>query len=92
MDYLSGESEVFTMTPGARPEVFAGALPQVMKGISYRKFPNDGLNALQLELEDFIGAVENGSKPRVTGQDGRAALEVAIKIMENMEVSARSVE
>jgi predicted dehydrogenase len=92
MDYLSGESEVFTLEPGARPEVFTGAPPQVMKGITYKKFTNDGLNALELELADFARAVRDGTKPCVSGQDGRKALEVATLIMENMEVSARSAE
>ncbi|MFC1510019.1 Gfo/Idh/MocA family protein, partial [Candidatus Omnitrophota bacterium] len=57
MDFLTGESEVYQLPDGARPSGTAGSIPQVMKGISYKKFPNDGLNALELELADFIGAV-----------------------------------
>ena len=91
MDFLTGESEVFTLEPGQRPEGVAGAIPQLMNGISYKRHPNDGLNALELELRDFTGAVIEQRAPRVTGEDGRRALEVASMILENMEASARSV-
>ena len=86
MDFLTGESEVYQLPDGARPSGTAGAIPQVMKGISYKKFPNDGLNALELELSDFVEAVRDNGQPRVTGQDGRNALEIASMIMEKIEV------
>lgn len=89
MDFLTGESEVFTLNPDAKPAALPGALPRLMDGISYSKFPNDGLNALELELSDFINAVEHGSKPRATGCDGKAALEIASQVMESMETSIR---
>ncbi|MFC1606880.1 Gfo/Idh/MocA family protein [Candidatus Latescibacterota bacterium] len=92
MDFLTGESEVFKLKDGARPSLEAGTLPQVMDGISYRKYPNDGLNALGLEIEDFVTAVRDGVVPRVSGSDGRKALEVASTIMNTMEVSARSFQ
>ncbi len=92
MDFLNGESEVFSLREGKiGPDVYPGALPQVMEGISYSRFPNDGLNALELELADFIYAVRDGAKPRVTGEDGKKSLEVAIMIMKSMEASARSI-
>ena len=91
MDFLTGESEIFALREGTRPDVSDGYLPQVMEGIAYSKFPNDGLNALELELTDFIRAVRDGSKPCVTGEDGTKALEVATMIMKSMEASARSV-
>lgn len=89
MDCLTGESELFSLSGDVKPEGFAGALPQVMGGISYKQFPNDGGNALEIELRDFITAVANGSKPAVTGRDGRQALDVAMKIMNSMEQSLR---
>ena len=90
MDFLVGESEIFKLENSGRPEGYAGALPQVMEGISYHKITNDGLNALELELIDFIKAVRNGTQPCVTGKDGMKALEVAMMIMNSMEVNARS--
>ncbi|MFC1489913.1 Gfo/Idh/MocA family protein [Candidatus Latescibacterota bacterium] len=92
MDFLTGESEVFSLKSGFKPEASAGSIPQMMEGISYNKFPNDGLNALEIELADFIGAVENHTEPKVTAYDGEKALEVATMVMESMEVSAGKME
>ncbi len=89
MDFLTGESEVFTLRPDARPAASAGSLPQLMDGISYRQYPNDGSNALELELTDFIKASVEGISPQVTGEDGCRALEVASRVMDSMEASLR---
>ena len=37
-------------------------------------------DALKSEIESFLDAVANGTPPRVTGEDGRRALETALKI------------
>ena len=58
-----------------------------MEGISYNNFANDGLNALELELSDFINAVKNGTQPKVTIYDGKKALEVASMVMEGTKSS-----
>ena len=92
MDFLNGETEVFRLKPGSKPEAEPGALPQLMEGISYKKYPDDGLNALELELADFIDAVKSGSRPVVEAHDGRKALEVAFLVMEKMEVSSRRIQ
>lgn len=106
MDFLAGESEVFTLAPQSvqstlwgprlnpdtRPEPLPNVPPQLMQGISYKKTPNDGLNALELELYDFLGSVRRGSAPRVGGGDGRRALETAFLVMESMASSHRTLE
>ena len=92
MDFLTGESEVFTLIPGSKPEASSGSIPQYMEGISYNNFPDDGLNALELELTDIIDAVKSGTQPRVTIYDGKRALEVASMVMESMDVSSRRPE
>ncbi|MFC1693518.1 Gfo/Idh/MocA family protein [Candidatus Latescibacterota bacterium] len=92
MDFLAGESEVFSLNPDENPIADAGTPPQLIEGISYSKFPNDGLNALELEIADFINAVESGSEPQVTGSDGRKALETASMVMESIESSMRRFE
>lgn len=88
MDFLSGETEMFALMPDAHPEAQAGEIPQLMQGIAYRKAVNDGKNALELELLDFINAVATGHPPRVTGADGRRALAVAAQVMDSMDESA----
>ncbi len=92
MDFLAGESEVFRLDPGGRPEAVAGLLPQLMEGISYEKVPHDGSNALEIEITDFCHAVENATCPVVTAEDGKDALAVASMVMKSMEVTARRIE
>lgn len=45
----------------------------------------DGAEPLKRELEDFRDAVRGDSTPTVTGDDGRAALAVALAIQERIE-------
>lgn len=45
----------------------------------------DGTEPLRRELEDFRDAVRGASAPTVTGDDGRAALEVALAIQERID-------
>ena len=42
-------------------------------------------DALENEIRSFLAAVENRSVPEVTGLDGRRALSVALKIMEQID-------
>ena len=91
MDFHSGESEVFSLDPEARPEAAPGVTPQFMAGIDYRKYPNDGGNALELELNDFLAAVRNGVSPKVTGANGREALRVAALVMDSMAEKLKSI-
>lgn len=91
MDFHSGESEVFSLDPAARPVAQPGVTPQLMAGIDYRKYPNDGGNALELELRDFLTAVETGAQPKVTGADGREALRVASLVMDSMSEKLKSL-
>ena len=45
-------------------------------------------NAIKTELEDFIESVNNNTEPAVTIYDGYNSLEIAYKIIENIEMSA----
>jgi predicted dehydrogenase len=92
MDFLAGETEMFSLHPNAKPEAVPGAVPQFMNGISYHKYTSDGQNALELEIIDFIQAVGDGNRPRVSGVEGREALEVASKVLESMEISLQNLE
>lgn len=92
MDFLAGETEMFTLHPDSKPEAVPGAIPQLMNGISYHKYSSDGMNALELEITDFVHAVRDGTKPRVTGIEGKKALELASQVMESMDISMRILE
>ncbi len=46
--------------------------------------PVENADQLLAEQEDFIGAVRNGTRPTVSGEDGMAAVEVAERIVAAM--------
>jgi predicted dehydrogenase len=57
-----------------------GALPRIDGG----KLEVSGEEPLRRELEDFVGAIRDSRAPEVTGDQGRAALELAVRIVELM--------
>jgi predicted dehydrogenase len=75
IDYAAQEVEGWRLVrrDGARPSIEGGPLP-VQKD-----------EPLRLELADFVTAVRDGRPPLVTGEAGRAALELATRIAEKME-------
>ena len=50
------------------------------QGLSLRKVPTEPGEPLRLEIESFLHAVLSRETPRVSGQDGRAALALALQI------------
>ncbi len=90
IDFLQGLSEVFRLV---EPEEVRGrfSFPVVLgkleqsarpRHILYEKLEAPESNALQMELESFVAAIQNGTSPLVTGEDGLRALEVATTITE----------
>jgi predicted dehydrogenase len=57
-----------------------GALPKIDGG----KLDVSGEEPLKRELEDFVGAIRDARAPEVTGDQGRAALELAGRIVDLM--------
>ena len=53
--------------------------------ISRETFRAEQREPLRLELEDFIDKVRNRTRPKVTGEDGREALRVAMMINEKIK-------
>jgi predicted dehydrogenase len=76
IDYAEQEVEGWRLVrrgDGERPGIEGGRLPVV------REEP------LKRELEDFVGAVREGRRALVSGEDGRRALALAQQIAERME-------
>ncbi|MDJ0881981.1 MAG: Gfo/Idh/MocA family oxidoreductase [Gammaproteobacteria bacterium] len=48
--------------------------------ITHSEKTYEDTDALNLEILDFINAIKNGSAPKVTGEDGKRALQTAIEI------------
>lgn len=69
IDYASQEVEVYRL-------VFDGGRPSIQGG----KLDVEREEPLKLELLDFCHAVRDGGRPRVTGEDGRRALELAQRV------------
>jgi predicted dehydrogenase len=60
-------------------------IPDGMGAVS-EKIPVESCDPLTEELRDFISCVKNGSRPAVTGEDGRQALWLANEISERIRL------
>jgi predicted dehydrogenase len=76
VDYAAQEAEVWRLVPkaGQMPGIEGGKLDVV------REEP------LRRELDDFVAAIRERRAPVVTGEQGRAALELAERVVERMEM------
>jgi predicted dehydrogenase len=75
IDTASREVEMYKLVPQA------GALPKIGGG----KLDVAGDEPLKRELEDFVAAVRDRRAPAVTGEQGRSALALAIRIVDLMK-------
>jgi predicted dehydrogenase len=77
IDYASQEAERYELKPGPGGAAIEGGKLAVAAG-----------EPLLLELSDFVEAVRTRRPPRVTGADGRRALELAHRITTHMSGAA----
>ncbi|MCJ7507873.1 MAG: Gfo/Idh/MocA family oxidoreductase [candidate division Zixibacteria bacterium] len=91
LDLLRKEAEIYRLVDlkdyslkEGEPSTIIGKIPteQIGKTILYEKPKIEDRDMLTLEISSFLEAVRNGKKPKVTGEDGKRALEVALKIIE----------
>lgn len=77
VDYAARELEMYRLVAGAagRPSIQGGKVECAKD------------EPLRLELEDFVTAVRTGRPPQVTGEQGRAALELATRVSEQMQAA-----
>jgi predicted dehydrogenase len=78
--YLSVDFEARELTVASRQEGALGPIPGV--ALETRHFPQE--DVLFKEISDFVAAVQKRERPRVTGEDGRAALSLALDIIGGM--------
>jgi predicted dehydrogenase len=74
IDTAAKEVEMYQLVPQAE------GLPKIGGG----KQAVQGDEPLKAELEDFVAAVRDGRAPAVSGEQGRAALALAVRIVELM--------
>ena len=74
IDTAARDVEMWSLLPqpGSAPKIGGG------------KLAVNGDEPLKVELEDFIAAVRDGRPPAVSGEEGRAALALAVRIVELM--------
>jgi len=86
LDLAAGTGEYLRLRPGidlaASGPVQAPALDQIVERIALH---GDGAEPLQRELESFIAAVRGTTPVTVTGREGRAALAVALEIVNRID-------
>ena len=74
--------------PTLKPQQNIGSEPHPSAGLAMQKFTVPRAEPLRLEIEDFLDAVRTRRAPRVTGDQGRAALALALDINEAIAAHA----
>jgi predicted dehydrogenase len=62
------------------PQALTLPIPSLAAGLSFQKAAVLPGEPLRLEIESFLASVQTRSQPRVTAEDGRAALSLALQI------------
>lgn len=100
IDFLQKFSEIYQLVDApaapARPDQFPiefGQLNQagLPKKIIYERRQIEAANALKLELESFIHSIRSGTRPEVSGEEGREALRVALAITDLIKSQMRQL-
>lgn len=91
LDLLRKEVEVYRLVDindyslkDDKSSAIIGKIPaeQLGKTILYEKPKVEDKDMLTLEISSFLDSVKNGKRPKVSGEDGKRALEIALKIVE----------
>ena len=81
LDYARRDAlRVAVKKPGPQPE------------FAFEKLPAPQVEPLRAELEAFVDAVRTRRQPRTSGEAGRAALELAQRVMESIQGHAERVQ
>ncbi len=99
IDFAQPLAEVFRLVDEgdtqAQPTMLLGKIDQGARKrlIVYEQPEIPPMNALLEEMRSFIGCIQSGSRPVVSGQDGLQALEVAAEILKAIDANTiRSTE
>lgn len=97
IDFQQGSADVFRLGNEGEGSIWSTMLlGQIGEGkkkrnIIYEQPEIKKINALKYELESFISAIQNNTRPIVNGEDGRMALDVAQQIMNKIQVQRFNV-
>jgi hypothetical protein len=87
---LEKKAEVIKLKEEADEKTFSFDIktPSGKKTIAIATPPIPSINAIQKELESFIGSIRNQTRPVVSEMDGLLAMEVAHQILEKIAQNA----
>jgi predicted dehydrogenase len=86
LDLAAGTGEFLRLRPGVSLAAgFPGGALRIDEIVERVPLTGDGAEPLRVELEHFVAAVRGERAVPVTGADGRAALAVALEIVERIE-------
>jgi hypothetical protein len=90
IDFLEKKAEVIKLKGDADEKTFSFDIetPAGKKTIAIATPPIPSINAIQKELESFIGSIRNQTRPVVSEMDGLLAMEVAHQILEKIAQNA----
>jgi len=97
IDFQLGSADVFRLGNEGEGSIWSTMLlGQIGEGkkkrnIIYEQPEIKKINALKYELESFVKAILNNTRPIVNGEDGRKALDVAQQIMNKIQVQKFNV-
>ena len=83
LDYQSRQATIHRFSAGSHASGAEAASEQIQGGED---------EPLKLELESFLHAVQTGTQPLVSGQDGEAALSLAYRVLEEIEVRGKGIQ
>ena len=95
LDFARQELLTIKVDPSLLAQLVAGAasIPpegsHPSRGLSLEKLDPQHAEPLRLELEDFISSVRYRTRPRVSGEAGRAALALALEINQQIASHAK---
>jgi predicted dehydrogenase len=81
--YLAVDFESRELTMAGKKEGALGPIPGV--GLETRRFPQEDI--LNKEIIAFVEAIKKGHEPPISGEAGRAALNLALEIMAAMKMA-----
>ena len=90
IDFLQGLTEVYKVLDANKenPKALISAPLEangLKRQIVYEKLKQKKINALALELENFLAAINGEEEPIVSGKEGLEALRLAVLIQESIE-------
>ncbi|HSH45218.1 MAG TPA: Gfo/Idh/MocA family oxidoreductase [Longimicrobiales bacterium] len=86
LDLANARGEFLRLRRGVTLEPGVPAEVDSLEGLVERiELKGDGREPLRCELEAFLASVRDGEPVKVTGEDGRRALRVALEIVERIE-------